>query len=162
MQSDTDIIAVLPKVLTPFQDIPSCITYQLNLLSPQMAFYDCSRDICSVCGSGSGAAETQLMFCSGCGHGFHRFCIFPDISEEESISNMSKFYRSDWMCMNCTYCAECESESDPSNSNGTEASEDQYIFCDYCDRSYHMGCVVPALRVSPQTAWICKVGGDLG
>ena len=49
-----------------------------------------------------------------------------------------------WQCTDCKTCAQCH---DP-------ADEDKMLFCDMCDRGYHIYCV--GLRRVPQGRWHCQ------
>ena len=43
-----------------------------------------------------------------------------------------------WQCIECKSCTIC----------GTSENDDKLLFCDDCDRGYHMYCVTPPMRVS--------------
>ncbi|XP_039301586.1 PHD finger protein 10-like, partial [Nilaparvata lugens] len=53
--------------------------------------------------------------------------------------------RYDWQCTDCKTCIECK---DP-------ADEERMLFCDLCDRGYHIYCV--GLRKVPNGRWHCQV-----
>lgn len=55
---------------------------------------------------------------------------------------ITKYY---WECTDCKNCIEC---NDP-------ADEDKMLFCDCCDRGYHIYCV--GLRKVPTGRWHCSV-----
>ncbi|KAK4336820.1 hypothetical protein RND71_043941 [Anisodus tanguticus] len=44
----------------------------------------------------------------------------------------------------------------PSN-NATPSSPDQLLFCDDCDRGYHMYCLKPPLSEPPEGSWSCHL-----
>jgi hypothetical protein len=49
-----------------------------------------------------------------------------------------------WQCIECKTCTLC----------GTSENDDKLLFCDDCDRGYHMYCLVPPMKVSPwQAEW---------
>ncbi|CAG2067035.1 unnamed protein product, partial [Timema podura] len=52
--------------------------------------------------------------------------------------------RYNWQCTDCKTCIQCK---DP-------ADEDKMLFCDMCDRGYHIYCV--GLRRVPSGRWHCK------
>ena len=43
-----------------------------------------------------------------------------------------------WQCIECKTCTLC----------GTSENDDKLLFCDDCDRGYHMYCLVPPMKVS--------------
>ena len=34
---------------------------------------------------------------------------------------------------------------------------EQLLFCDDCDRGYHMYCLVPPIKEPPEGSWSCKL-----
>ena len=42
-----------------------------------------------------------------------------------------------WQCIECKTCTLC----------GTSENDDKLLFCDDCDRGYHMYCLVPPMKV---------------
>ena len=51
-----------------------------------------------------------------------------------------------WQCIECKTCTLC----------GTSENDDKLLFCDDCDRGYHMYCLVPPMKVlSFSTLSIC-------
>lgn len=49
-----------------------------------------------------------------------------------------------WQCTDCKTCSQCRAPSD----------DDKMIFCDRCDRGYHIYCV--GLRKVPNGRWHCQ------
>jgi zinc finger protein ubi-d4 len=49
-----------------------------------------------------------------------------------------------WQCIECKTCTLC----------GTSENDDKLLFCDDCDRGYHMYCLVPPMKVSPQRSGV--------
>ena len=45
-----------------------------------------------------------------------------------------------WQCIECKTCTLC----------GTSENDDKLLFCDDCDRGYHMYCLVPPMKVRVQ------------
>ena len=43
-----------------------------------------------------------------------------------------------WQCIECKSCTLC----------GTSENDDKLLFCDDCDRGYHMYCLVPPMKVN--------------
>lgn len=82
-----------------------------------------------------------LLQCATCKFYCHASCL--DLPE--SIVPRVKTY--DWQCNDCKYCFHCE----------TIHNEDQILFCDDCDRGYHMYCVTPKLKKKPKGDWFCPI-----
>lgn len=83
----------------------------------------------------------DLVSCSNCGRSGHPTCLQFTPNMIVSV----KRYR--WQCIECKYCSIC----------GTSDNDDQLLFCDDCDRGYHMYCLVPPLTVPPEGSWSCKL-----
>lgn len=56
----------------------------------------------------------------------------------QSLSTVVHTYR--WQCIECKSCHFC----------GTSENDDQLLFCDDCDRGYHMYCLRPPLKHPPE------------
>ncbi|KAK2145445.1 hypothetical protein LSH36_681g02022, partial [Paralvinella palmiformis] len=70
----------------------------------------------------------------------HPSCM--DYSEE-----LAKRARtSPWQCIDCKTCYICEDAGDP----------DAMLFCDACDKGYHMSCHNPPLVDKPTGKWVCS------
>ncbi|KPM11997.1 zinc finger protein DPF3-like protein [Sarcoptes scabiei] len=83
----------------------------------------------------------DLVSCSDCGRSAHPTCL-------QFTSNMiisTKKYR--WQCIECKSCGLC----------GTSDNDDQLLFCDDCDRGYHMYCLKPPLTEPPEGSWSCHL-----
>ncbi|XP_033127770.1 zinc finger protein ubi-d4-like isoform X1 [Anneissia japonica] len=88
----------------------------------------------------TGEAEI-LVSCSDCGRSGHPSCLqFTD----RMTSNV-KNYR--WQCIECKSCTLC----------GTSDNDDQLLFCDDCDRGYHMYCLSPPMSAPPEGNWSCSL-----
>lgn len=83
----------------------------------------------------------ELVSCSDCGRSGHPTCL--QFTKNMIIS--VKKYR--WQCIECKYCSIC----------GTSDNDDQLLFCDDCDRGYHMYCLAPPLINPPEGSWSCKL-----
>lgn len=86
----------------------------------------------------------ELVSCSDCGRSGHPSCL--QFTPNMIIS--VKRYR--WQCIECKYCSIC----------GTSDNDDQLLFCDDCDRGYHMYCLSPPLITPPEGSWSCKLCMD--
>lgn len=83
----------------------------------------------------------DLVSCSDCGRSGHPTCL--QFTPNMIIS--VRRYR--WQCIECKYCSIC----------GTSDNDDQLLFCDDCDRGYHMYCLSPPLIVPPEGSWSCNI-----
>lgn len=55
-----------------------------------------------------------------------------------ALSAVVRTYR--WQCIECKSCHFC----------GTSENDDQLLFCDDCDRGYHMYCLKPPIKEPPE------------
>lgn len=53
----------------------------------------------------------------------------------------------DWHCMECKTCEVCFDKGD----------DEQIMFCDRCDRGWHLYCLRPALDKPPRGTWYCPM-----
>uniref|UniRef100_A0A8D8R139 Zinc finger protein ubi-d4 B n=1 Tax=Cacopsylla melanoneura TaxID=428564 RepID=A0A8D8R139_9HEMI len=88
----------------------------------------------------SGQPE-DLVSCSDCGRSGHPTCLQFTNNMKVSV----KQYR--WQCIECKCCSVC----------GTSDNDDQLLFCDDCDRGYHMYCLVPPIHTPPEGSWSCQL-----
>ncbi|XP_015587021.1 titin isoform X1 [Cephus cinctus] len=79
-----------------------------------------------------------LIQCGTCNGNVHPSCIDLTLDMVPHIRAYS------WQCTDCKTCVQCH---DP-------ADEDKMLFCDMCDRGYHIYCV--GLRRVPQGRWHCQ------
>lgn len=52
---------------------------------------------------------------------------------------------SPWQCIECKTCYVCDDSGDG----------DSMLFCDACDKGYHMKCHVPHVEQKPKGKWVC-------
>ncbi|XP_071656939.1 zinc finger protein neuro-d4 isoform X2 [Patagioenas fasciata] len=52
-----------------------------------------------------------------------------------------------WQCLECKSCSLC----------GTAENDDQLLFCDDCDRGFHMFCLSPPMAEPPEGSWSCHL-----
>jgi len=83
----------------------------------------------------------EMVSCAECGRSGHPTCLQ---FTENMIVSVRKYA---WQCIECKTCTLC----------GTSENDDQLLFCDDCDRGYHMYCLVPPLKEPPEGSWSCKV-----
>jgi len=105
-----------------------------------------SSDYCDFCLGDSvqnkktGSPE-QLIACSICGRAGHPTCL-------QFTKNMMLSVRKyPWQCIECKSCTLC----------GTSENDDKLLFCDDCDRGYHMYCLVPPMKDAPEGSWSCSI-----
>ncbi|XP_027026027.1 zinc finger protein DPF3 isoform X3 [Tachysurus fulvidraco] len=109
-----------------------------------------ANDYCDFClgDSGSnrktGQAE-ELVSCSDCGRSGHPTCL----QFTENMMHAVRTYQ--WQCIECKSCSLC----------GTSENDDQLLFCDDCDRGYHMYCLKPPMTQPPEGSWSCHLCLDL-
>ncbi|XP_051877268.1 zinc finger protein DPF3 isoform X5 [Pristis pectinata] len=105
-----------------------------------------SNNYCDFCLGGSnmnkktGRAE-ELVSCSDCGRSGHPTCLQFTINMTAAV----KTYH--WQCIECKSCSLC----------GTSENDDQLLFCDDCDRGYHMYCLNPPMVQPPEGSWSCHL-----
>ena len=151
----------------PCGDPASCLPVcELSLPTLELARASAWQDLCVVCGSGetkdrldsspgepplpaNGLALVkkapkrggELLFCVDCGEACHAMCA------STPVDSMSDAARATWRCPNCKVCELCgESKVD---------DESRLLYCDLCDKAYHLDCVTPKLDVAPPGRWIC-------
>lgn len=83
----------------------------------------------------------ELVSCSDCGRSGHPTCL----NFTANIISSVKKYK--WQCIECKSCGLC----------GTSDHDDQLLFCDDCDRGYHMYCLKPPLTEPPEGSWSCSL-----
>ncbi|RXG71901.1 PHD finger protein 10 [Armadillidium vulgare] len=97
---------------------------------------------CKVCNGGRGRNKDgkpePLIICGTCRTPSHPTCI------DLTLAMITKIESYSWQCMDCKTCAQCNDPDD----------EERMIFCDMCDRGYHIYCV--GLRRVPNGRWHCK------
>uniref|UniRef100_A0A4W5QDB9 Double PHD fingers 2 n=1 Tax=Hucho hucho TaxID=62062 RepID=A0A4W5QDB9_9TELE len=87
----------------------------------------------------------ELQSCSDCGRSGHPSCL----QFTPMMMVAVKTYR--WQCIECKCCNIC----------GTSENDDQLLFCDDCDRGYHMYCLSPPMAEPPEGSWSCHLCLDL-
>ncbi|CAB4068328.1 DPF2 [Lepeophtheirus salmonis] len=83
----------------------------------------------------------EFVACAECGRSGHPTCLQ---FTENMIVSVKKY---PWQCIECKCCTLC----------GTSENDDQLLFCDDCDRGYHMYCLVPPIKEPPEGSWSCKL-----
>ncbi|XP_077118068.1 zinc finger protein DPF3 isoform X5 [Ranitomeya variabilis] len=71
----------------------------------------------------------------------HPTCLQFTVNMTEAV----KTYQ--WQCIECKSCIIC----------GTSENDEQLLFCDDCDRGYHMYCLSPPMDEPPEGSWSCHL-----
>ncbi|XP_072383189.1 zinc finger protein ubi-d4 isoform X4 [Diabrotica undecimpunctata] len=172
-QSPAQVPPTLPPNLPPGQPSPPVEDPQMPVLMPEKALEDkiaasnaptTPADSPAPAGSAEGGkkpspspycdfclgdnrenkktgTQEELVSCSDCGRSGHPTCL-------QFTNNMKIFVKTyRWQCIECKCCSMC----------GNSDNDDQLLFCDDCDRGYHMYCLSPALVNPPEGSWSCKL-----
>ncbi|KAJ8248430.1 hypothetical protein GJAV_G00241940 [Gymnothorax javanicus] len=102
--------------------------------------------ICSFCLGTRESNRDQrpelLLSCADCGSSGHPSCLK---FSPELASNVKALR---WQCIECKTCSSCQIQG---------KNADQMLFCDSCDRGFHMECCDPPIDKMPKGTWICQV-----
>lgn len=82
-----------------------------------------------------------LISCVECGSSGHPSCMRWGRNQRK-IAVAQQY---NWRCMECKTCEICCEKGDDS----------QIMFCDRCDRGWHLYCLDPPLSKPPRGKWIC-------
>ncbi|CAJ0914180.1 unnamed protein product, partial [Mesorhabditis belari] len=115
---------------------------------PPMKLFSPNVDIsteCDFCNgdrfkNAQGKAE-DLVSCHDCGRSGHPSCLKFTPNMQLSTTKFG------WQCIECKSCAIC----------GTSENDDKLLFCDDCDRGFHLYCLRPALESAPEGEWSCHM-----
>ena len=83
----------------------------------------------------------ELCSCVECGRSGHPTCLQFTKNMIVSVKEYA------WQCIECKTCTLC----------GTSENDNQLLFCDDCDKGYHMYCLVPPLKEPPEGSWSCNI-----
>ncbi|KAJ7746391.1 hypothetical protein B0H16DRAFT_1726567 [Mycena metata] len=98
------------------------------------------KEECGSCGKKS----PPLVTCNECGKNAHPSCI----SLPPTIGEYIQTYP--WVCIECKKCEICLEKGDDA----------RILFCDSCDRGWHMDCLDPPVENTPAGKWYCPVCPD--
>ncbi|CAG2210372.1 unnamed protein product [Mytilus edulis] len=90
--------------------------------------------------------QEDFLVCKDCSAKAHPTCMGYSIL----LSSRARLYP--WQCIDCKTCCLCLDASDP----------DSMLFCDACDKGYHMNCHTPKVTDKPSGKWICSECADQG
>ena len=99
--------------------------------------------VCSFCLGGEDknreGEEESFISCHDCGNSAHPSCLkySPELVERARAAP--------WQCLECKSCHYC----------GESADADNLLFCDACDKGFHMACLDPPLADLPEGRWVC-------
>ncbi|ESO92575.1 hypothetical protein LOTGIDRAFT_120410 [Lottia gigantea] len=100
--------------------------------------------VCSYCKLDSSkntkGKPEKLLVCQDCKTTAHPSCM------KYSPKLAKKAYKGVWQCIDCKSCCVCDRGEDATTM----------LFCDACDRGYHMECHQPVLKDKPKGKWVCS------
>ncbi|XP_037133926.1 histone acetyltransferase KAT6B isoform X3 [Syngnathus acus] len=116
--------------------------------------------ICSFClgtkESNRDKRPEELLSCADCGSSGHPSCLkfSPELT--------SRVKRLRWQCIECKTCSSCRIQGRNAHFEGVGDTcglflQDQMLFCDWCDRGFHMECCEPPVSAMPKGTWQCQV-----
>ncbi|KAJ6468407.1 hypothetical protein C8R45DRAFT_1105764 [Mycena sanguinolenta] len=94
---------------------------------------------CGFCGQRKTGQTERMATCHDCGRSAHPTCL----QLSRSIGELIQTY--DWVCIECKKCELCHDKGD----------DDRILFCDSCDRGWHMDCLEPPVEDMPVGKWYC-------
>lgn len=112
--------------------------------SPEREIPACDQvcDFCLQTAESNRRGEPEdLLICRDCGNKAHPSCMNYSPELVHRITSDA----SAWQCIDCKACIICNDSGDPSS----------LLFCDACDKGYHMQCHVPPLATMPIGKWVC-------
>jgi len=83
----------------------------------------------------------EIINCHDCGRGAHPTCV----AFTPNMLVSTKRYG--WQCIECKSCTFC----------GTSEDDSALLFCDDCDRGFHLYCLKPPLKNAPEGTWSCHL-----
>ncbi|CAM0872685.1 unnamed protein product [Alopecurus aequalis] len=100
-----------------------------------------SDSICSICNDGG-----DILLCDSCPSSFHHACVGLEATPKGS-----------WYCPSCI-CSICDSGDYDPDTN--QFNEKTIMYCDQCEREYHVGCIRnqgDQLTCCPEGCWFCSM-----
>ncbi|KAK3088997.1 hypothetical protein FSP39_000011 [Pinctada imbricata] len=108
---------------------------------PVSADDDLSCDYCLKTKSYRKGEPEGILVCKDCNAKAHPSCM------GYSLTLAKRALDSPWQCIDCKTCYVCEDSGDA----------DMMLFCDACDKGYHMNCHEPPVEDKPQGKWVCSI-----
>ncbi|XP_051063365.1 zinc finger protein neuro-d4 isoform X7 [Phodopus roborovskii] len=108
---------------------------------------------CDFClgGSKKTGCPEDLISCADCGRSGHPSCLQFTVNMTAAV----RTYR--WQCIECKSCSLCGTSENDGASWAGLTPQDQLLFCDDCDRGYHMYCLNPPMAEPPEGSWSCHL-----
>ncbi|CAO1620086.1 unnamed protein product [Sympodiomycopsis kandeliae] len=105
---------------------------------------------CAFCGYrlNKNGSEEVLISCHECGSSGHPSCMRWGRNQRKTA--VAQEYQ--WSCMECKICEVC----------GDKGDDEAIMFCDRCDRGWHLYCLQPPLKEPPKGQWMCPICKQLG
>ncbi|KJA26394.1 hypothetical protein HYPSUDRAFT_52665 [Hypholoma sublateritium FD-334 SS-4] len=100
-------------------------------------------EVCSFCSGNTHnkrGEEEAMIRCFECGRSGHPSCM-----QLEKLGDVVRSYK--WKCIECKNCEVCQEKGD----------DERILFCDCCDRGWHMDCVDPPIQAAPPGDWRCPL-----
>ncbi|XP_015669388.1 zinc finger protein neuro-d4 isoform X3 [Protobothrops mucrosquamatus] len=108
---------------------------------------------CDFClgGSRKTGCPEDLISCADCGRSGHPSCLQFTVNMTAAV----RTYR--WQCIECKSCSLCGTSENDVMVAPSSPPQDQLLFCDDCDRGYHMYCLSPPMAEPPEGSWSCHL-----
>ena len=122
-----------------------------------------NHEYCEVCRLGG-----EIILCDTCPRSYHLVCLDPELEDVPE---------GHWCCPKCAAEGPEKSKETAAEDKKDEPKDfhqdfcrecktgGNLICCDSCPLSYHMACLVPAVKELPEGSWICPrctVGSTVG
>ncbi|KAL5271183.1 hypothetical protein ACHWQZ_G001728 [Mnemiopsis leidyi] len=95
--------------------------------------------LCSFCLQTEDERGEEMISCCLCGASGHPSCL----QFSPALTQRVKLYQ--WECIECKKCELCRNSGDDAT----------LLFCDDCDKGFHMSCLKPPLSGEPDGHWSC-------
>ncbi|CAL5071019.1 unnamed protein product [Urochloa decumbens] len=107
--------------------------------------------VCSICNDGG-----DLLLCDHCPAAYHGDCLGLIGRPQEGAGAGADIADDDhWFCP-CCRCAACGgTDFDPAPDGDVVTTDRSVIYCEQCEREYHVGCAVEHQLQEP---WLCSPG----
>ena len=130
--------------------LPCVPTTELSMLTEDNTRSLAWRDLCLICGSGESTVIRKgddrksgaFVFCCDCGEAYHAACAACPL-------HLPDWALATWRCPNCKLCEAC--------GVCEENDESSLVYCDGCDKAYHLHCLDPPLDKPPPGKFFCDL-----
>ncbi|KAJ7056588.1 hypothetical protein C8F01DRAFT_1154218 [Mycena amicta] len=139
----------------PFQDEPEYEPLQLDANQPPAPISPTPKarsrkrhcNKCTLPVKNSKAQSERAVTCPECDTTSHIDCLTAS-GIRPRVWDVTSTY--DWVCAECKKCEICHEKGDDA----------KVLFCDACDRGWHMDCLEPAVESTPKDDWFCPMCPD--